>query len=138
MKGRVRPVSLPSGTSEAAAGTGRGRRAPHQSWHAGRHHLLADAPLPQGVPLRPARDRDEPRAVVVHPELRRAGEAALHERGEIPLDLEREARRIPASHHHQEPGGEGRRQALAPKGVVVDWAMRYGNPSIASRIEALR
>jgi len=28
-------------------------------------------------------------------------------------------------------------QALAPKGVAVGWAMRYGNPSIASRIEAL-
>jgi ferrochelatase len=28
-------------------------------------------------------------------------------------------------------------QALAPKGIAVDWAMRYGNPSIASRIEAL-
>ncbi len=28
-------------------------------------------------------------------------------------------------------------QVLAPKQIVVDWAMRYGNPSIASRIEAL-
>jgi ferrochelatase len=28
-------------------------------------------------------------------------------------------------------------RALAGKHVVVDWAMRYGNPSIASRIEAL-
>jgi ferrochelatase len=28
-------------------------------------------------------------------------------------------------------------QVLGPKGVAVDWAMRYGNPSIASRIEAL-
>jgi ferrochelatase len=27
--------------------------------------------------------------------------------------------------------------ALAPKKIVVDWAMRYGNPSIAARIEAL-
>src|SRR5690606_23632259 len=26
----------------------------------------------------------------------------------------------------------------APQGVTVDWAMRYGNPSIASRIEAMR
>jgi protoporphyrin/coproporphyrin ferrochelatase len=26
---------------------------------------------------------------------------------------------------------------LNPKGIAVDWAMRYGNPSIASRIEAL-
>lgn len=26
---------------------------------------------------------------------------------------------------------------LGPKGIAVDWAMRYGNPSIASRIEAL-
>src|SRR5262245_22243468 len=28
-------------------------------------------------------------------------------------------------------------EALAPKGIAVEWAMRYGNPSIASRIEAL-
>ncbi len=28
-------------------------------------------------------------------------------------------------------------RALGPKGIAVDWAMRYGNPSIASRIEAL-
>jgi protoporphyrin/coproporphyrin ferrochelatase len=28
-------------------------------------------------------------------------------------------------------------QALAPKSIVVDWAMRYGSPSIASRVEAL-
>ncbi len=27
--------------------------------------------------------------------------------------------------------------ALAPKKIVIDWAMRYGNPSIAARIEAL-
>jgi ferrochelatase len=29
-------------------------------------------------------------------------------------------------------------EALGGTGVAVDWAMRYGNPSIASRIEALR
>ncbi|MCC6984084.1 MAG: ferrochelatase [Bauldia sp.] len=29
-------------------------------------------------------------------------------------------------------------ESLAPQGVTVDWAMRYGNPSIASRIEAMR
>src|SRR5262245_50259704 len=35
--------------------------------------------------------------------------------------------------------GEKVAAALATRpGVVVDWAMRYGNPSIASRIEALR
>src|SRR5262245_20846280 len=28
-------------------------------------------------------------------------------------------------------------RVLGPKGIAVDWAMRYGNPSIASRIEAL-
>jgi ferrochelatase len=29
-------------------------------------------------------------------------------------------------------------ERLADKGVTVDWAMRYGNPSIASRIDALK
>ncbi len=28
-------------------------------------------------------------------------------------------------------------EILGPKGIAVDWAMRYGNPSIAARIEAL-
>jgi ferrochelatase len=28
-------------------------------------------------------------------------------------------------------------QILGPKGIAVDWAMRYGKPSVASRIEAL-
>jgi protoporphyrin/coproporphyrin ferrochelatase len=28
-------------------------------------------------------------------------------------------------------------QIFGPKGVIVDWAMRYGNPSVASRIDAL-
>lgn len=28
-------------------------------------------------------------------------------------------------------------EVLAPKGIKVDWAMRYGNPSIAARIDAL-
>ncbi len=28
-------------------------------------------------------------------------------------------------------------EILGPKGIEVDWAMRYGNPSIAARIEAL-
>jgi protoporphyrin/coproporphyrin ferrochelatase len=28
--------------------------------------------------------------------------------------------------------------SLTPRGLLVDWAMRYGTPSIASRIEALR
>ena len=90
------------------------RRAPHQSWHAGRDLVLADAPLPQGVSLRPAGDRDQPGVVVVHSEFHRAGEAAFRERGEVPLDLERGARRIPASHHHAESGGESR-QSPSPK-----------------------
>ena len=30
------------------------------------------------------------------------------ERGEVPLDLERRTRRVPASHHHAESGGESR------------------------------
>ncbi len=34
--------------------------------------------------------------------------------------------------------GEKVAAELAPRGLLVDWAMRYGTPSIASRIEALR
>ena len=40
------------------------RRAAGQSRHARRHRLLVDAPLPQGVPIRPPRHRGEPAQVV--------------------------------------------------------------------------
>jgi ferrochelatase len=75
--------------------------------------------------------------VVAHLALRRAGEAAIRERSEIPLDLERGARRISALHRHAKPGRKGRVALSSYEGIIVDWAMRYGNPTIASRIERL-
>ena len=43
-----------------------------------------------------------------------------------------------AQDHHARAGRKARRGAIADHDhVVVDWAMRYGNPSIRSRIDAL-
>ena len=53
-------------------------------------------------------------------------------------DLEQGARRIAAENDHARAGGEAGRDASAPVDarITVDWAMRYGNPSIASRLDA--
>ena len=54
-------------------------------------------------------------------------------------DLEPGQERIPAQDHHPLAGREARRRAgaaAAPR-LLVDWAMRYGNPSIASRLADL-
>ena len=54
-------------------------------------------------------------------------------------DLEPRAQRIAAQDHHARAGRQAR-AALAARstsGIVVDWAMRYGNPSLDSRLEAL-
>ena len=51
----------------------------------------------------------------------------------------REQERIAAQDHHALAGREARRDrsSRSARHVVVDWAMRYGNPSIASRLDAL-
>ena len=55
----------------------------------------------------------------------------------LPEDLEHREERIPAQDHHPRAVRQARRRIADHDHVVVDWAMRYGNPSIASRIEAL-
>ena len=55
----------------------------------------------------------------------------------LPEDLEWREERIAAEDDHALAGREARRGDRRSDHVVVDWAMRYGNPSIASRIEAL-
>ena len=62
---------------------------------------------------------------------------AAHQSPRLPEDLERRAQRIAAQDHHPRAGREARRRARRRSGrtIVVDWAMRYGNPSIASRLD---
>ena len=46
-------------------------------------------------------------------------------------------KRVAAQDDYTRPGRETCRDDRGPRHVVVDWAMRYGNPSIRSRIDAL-
>ena len=50
-----------------------------------------------------------------------------------------EREQIAAQDHHAVAGRKARRASCSRSAthVIVDWAMRYGNPSIASRLEAL-
>ena len=66
--------------------------------------------------------------------------AAAPQGARLRQDLEPRARRIAAEDHHARAGREARRDARAGRmrGITVDWAMRYGNPSIASRLDALQ
>ena len=45
--------------------------------------------------------------------------------------------RIPAEDHHAGAGGKAWPGDRRHEHVAVDWAMRYGNPSIRSRLDAL-
>ena len=58
----------------------------------------------------------------------------------LPQDLEHRAQRIPAQDHHPRAGREARRRARRARSGAssVDWAMRYGNPSIESRLHRAR
>ncbi len=40
--------------------------------------------------------------------------------------------------HHPRAGGETCRALLPDRTLLIDWAMRYGNPSIASRLDAMQ
>ena len=55
----------------------------------------------------------------------------------LPQDLEHREKRIAAQDHYARAIRQTRRAIADHDHVVVDWAMRYGNPSIRSRIDAL-
>ena len=95
------------------AGHPRGQQWPHrraaaQSRHARRHRLLADAPLPQGIPLRPARHRGAALEVVADPQPDHPDRAARAEGQGLRQDLEQGARRRAAQDHHARAGREAR------------------------------
>ena len=64
--------------------------------------------------------------------------AARAQRPRLREDLESRGERVAAEDGHAIAGGEAE-AALAPRGkpIIVDWAMRYGNPSIDQRMSAL-
>ena len=63
-----RPGADSPSPAEPSAGPQRpDRRADRQSRHARGHRLLVDAALPEGIPVRPARDRGAARSLVADP-----------------------------------------------------------------------
>ncbi len=132
------------GAAAAAAASGRGAR-PHrrpagQSRHAGRDRLLVDAPLPEGIPVRPPGDRGEPPQVVVDPQSHRPDGPAAAQRGATTTRsgtgnaTNRRSRPSPV----RKPRSWRRRSRRSHPSIIVDWAMRYGNPSIPSRLASLQ
>ena len=77
--------------------------------------------------------------MVARPQPHHPDRAARPQRPRLRQDLEQRAQRIAAQDHHARAGREARAPASPddPR-ILVDWAMRYGNPSIASRLEALQ
>ena len=107
------------------------RRAPDESRHAGGDRLLVDAPLPQGVPVRPAGHRDAARSIwwpilnliilSTRPGRRARDYASI---------WNKERERGAAEDHHPLAGREAGRDLRRPPATAssVDWAMRYGKP----------
>ena len=61
------------------------------------------------------------------------------QRPRLRQDLEQGAQRIHPQDHHPRANRQARRAAYAGDArILVDWAMRYGNPSIAARLEAMQ
>ena len=89
------------------------RRAARQSRHAGGDRLLVDAALPQGIPLRPARDRDAALALVAAPQSHHPDDAAGPQGPRLRFDLEQGARRRTAEDDHALPGRQARERCLA-------------------------
>ena len=65
----------------------------------------------------------------------RADDAAAEIRRQVHDDLEQGARRIAAAHLHARPERAAGGSLRGEPDVVVEWGMRYGNPSIASALE---
>ncbi len=119
---------LPAGTSPGQGG--QDRRPARQSRHARRHRLQADVALSPRIPVRSARHR---RSAIWYPILYGLVLTTRPKKsGELRQDLEQGAQRVPcAPTPAPRPNSWPKRSATCPN-VVVDWAMRYGNPSIAS------
>ena len=90
--------------------------------------FLSDAPRDRGAALE----------MVADPQPHHLVRAALAEGQGLREDLEHGARRRAAQNDHARSGGASSRSALANPRIVVDWAMRYANPTTEERIRALQ
>ena len=109
------------------------RRPAVQPGHARRADARGGAPLPRGVPGRPARGGDPARAVAAAA-VRRDPAAALA-RSPRPSTPHLDARRLAAEGVDRAAGQAAARLAGRSRAIAcaVRYAMRYGQPSIASR-----
>ena len=86
------------------------RRPAGQSGHARGDRLLVDAPVSQGIPVRPAGRRDQSPAVVADPQSGDPVQAPADEAPRLRGDLEQGAQREPAEDHHARNRREARRR----------------------------
>ena len=77
--------------------------------------------------------------VAARAQRRHPADPAAAQGARLRQDLESGEERIPAQDHHPLAGGKARPPCSRRWGrdLMVDWAMRYGNPSIASRLADL-
>jgi hypothetical protein len=85
------------------------------TWGPGGDQLLADAALPERVPVRPPRDRMAARRLAADPAGDRAFGPAEEKRQALRVDLEPRDERVAAAHLYARPGGETRRRARGGK-----------------------
>ena len=95
------------------------------------------APLSQGVPLRSAGDRDDRAWSGSRSSTASSCRIRPRRKARDYADLGPGTERIPAARPSPARRPRSRRRASPRAAAVVDWAMRYGKPSIASRIDEL-
>ena len=109
------------------------RRAADQPRHARRARGSGGAALPRRIPVRPARDRNPAPRLAADPARHHPAHPAEEVGACLQPGLDRG--RLAARRDH----ARGRREALQERlgdDVIVDFAMRYGNPGIAASIDA--
>ena len=132
----IRPAA-----DRAAHSTDRGRQPARSacSWSISARRMpptrFGSAPLSQGVSQRSAGDREPGPAVEAGPQRLHPAHQAAAKGARLPQDLESRRRTNRRSRPSRARRPRSLLPTLEPSGahIVVDWAMRYGNPSIASR-----
>ena len=100
--------------------------------------LLVDAALSEGISLRPARDRKQFTAVEADLQCWHPHAAAEIKGRDYDKIWNREKNELPLKTITRAQGEKlAAMLARIDARIVTDWAMRYGHPSIASRLAAL-
>ena len=132
----VAPIETAKPAAGASAGTR--RRAAGQSRHPRHRRYQGRAGLSEGIPVRSQGDRKPGLAVEAGAQRRHPAHppppqgARLPARSGTPRKTNPRSRPLRARSPKSSPP-----RSRSHDHVVVDWAMRYGNPSIRSRIDAL-